>query len=45
MLESVTRPNLDKTISELGIDNQDEIYITDPALPGDISIRLIVKLV
>lgn len=45
MLESVTRPNLDKTISELGIENGDEIGITDPALPGNLSLRLRIKIV
>jgi len=45
ILEQTTRPNLDKTLAELGIETGDEIAVTDPALPGDLSLRLRVKLV
>jgi ubiquitin-activating enzyme E1 C len=43
MLESTTRPNLDKTLPELGLQDGDEIGITDPSLPGNLSLRLKVK--
>lgn len=45
MLEQVTRPNLSKTLPELGINDGDEIGITDPSLPGNLSLRLKVKFV
>jgi len=45
IMEETTRPNLEKTLPELGINDGDEIGITDPSLPGNLSLRLKVKFV
>jgi len=45
LLEATTRPNLDKTLAELGIVDGDEIGVTDPALPGNLYVKLRVKFV
>eukprot|EP01112_Ceratiomyxa_fruticulosa_P011649 TRINITY_DN317_c0_g1_i4.p1 TRINITY_DN317_c0_g1~~TRINITY_DN317_c0_g1_i4.p1 ORF type:complete len:438 (-),score=104.08 TRINITY_DN317_c0_g1_i4:177-1490(-) len=44
-LESVTKANLDKTLKELDIENDDEISITDPSLPSGLSTRMRVRYV
>ncbi len=45
ILEATTRPNLEKTLEDLGINDNDEISVTDPVLPGDVAVRLLVKYV
>eukprot|EP01111_Echinosteliopsis_oligospora_P015096 TRINITY_DN5854_c0_g1_i1.p1 TRINITY_DN5854_c0_g1~~TRINITY_DN5854_c0_g1_i1.p1 ORF type:complete len:446 (+),score=108.89 TRINITY_DN5854_c0_g1_i1:60-1397(+) len=40
MLEANTRPNLDKTLVDLNINDGDEITVTDPALPGSLYLTL-----
>jgi len=44
MLLESTKPNLEKTFQELGIHDDDEISITDPALPGNIAVKLRVRI-
>ena len=42
-LEAMTRPNLDKPLSDL-IDSGEELTITDPVFPGSKSLGLCVTL-
>jgi ubiquitin-activating enzyme E1 C len=44
MLLAATKDNLEKTFAELGIKNDDEISITDPALPGNLAVKLRVRM-
>jgi len=43
-LAAATKPNLEKTLADLDIKDDDEIAITDPSLPGNIVIKLRVRL-
>jgi len=45
LLEAATRPNLEKTLAELNVEHDDEINVSDPSLPKDISLRLTVRYV
>ncbi|KAH8180074.1 thiF family protein [Sarocladium implicatum] len=42
-LEEQTRPNLDKTIAELGLENGQQIVVTDPAFPLEFNFFLRFK--
>lgn len=42
-LEESTRPNLDKTILELGLEDKQQIVITDPAFPLEFNFYLVFK--
>ena len=44
MLLAATKDNLEKTFVELDIKDDDEISITDPALPGNLAVKLRVKV-
>ncbi|CAM1506657.1 Fc.00g062980.m01.CDS01 [Cosmosporella sp. VM-42] len=39
-LEEKTRPNLDKTIKELGLENGQHVVVTDPAFPLEFNFNL-----
>ncbi|KAM9976413.1 hypothetical protein ACTFIR_010254 [Dictyostelium discoideum] len=43
LLHQSTVPNLEKTLSELNVQEDDEITITDPALPGNLAVRMRIK--
>eukprot|EP01113_Clastostelium_recurvatum_P011315 TRINITY_DN15741_c0_g1_i2.p1 TRINITY_DN15741_c0_g1~~TRINITY_DN15741_c0_g1_i2.p1 ORF type:complete len:458 (+),score=128.47 TRINITY_DN15741_c0_g1_i2:40-1374(+) len=43
LLEATTRPNLDKSLQELGLNNGDVISITDPSLPTNLALLMRVK--
>lgn len=45
LLADTTRPNLQQPLPALGLRDGDEIGITDPSLPGDLSLRLRIKFV
>ncbi|KJZ73628.1 hypothetical protein HIM_06961 [Hirsutella minnesotensis 3608] len=42
-LEAQTRPNLDKTIAELGLENGQQVVVTDPAFPLEFNFYLQFK--
>ena len=42
-LEERTRPNLDKTIKELGLENGQQVVVTDPAFPLEFNFYLKFK--
>lgn len=44
MLLESTKANLDKTFKELSVHDDDEISITDPALPGNLAVKLRIKM-
>jgi len=45
MLLAATKDNLEKTFAELEVKDDDEISITDPALPGNLAVKLRVRLI
>jgi len=42
-LEAATRPNLEKTLEQLNVQHEDELNISDPSLPRELSLRLTVR--
>ena len=42
-LEESTRPNLDKTILELGLEDRQALVVTDPAFPLEFNFYLVFK--
>ncbi|KAF2070810.1 hypothetical protein CYY_007878 [Polysphondylium violaceum] len=43
LLHASTVPNLPKTLPELSVQDEDEITITDPSLPGSLAVRMRIK--
>eukprot|EP01132_Coremiostelium_polycephalum_P005900 gene5900-7348_t len=43
LLHEATVPNLEKTLEELNVGEENEISITDPALPGNLSVIMRVR--